>query len=79
MTKKNRHSRRGRPARDRRIIVRGIKREVPDTRKLARALIALAKEQLAREAEAEAEAKASLEEVEAGEPAQPKDESEEPS
>lgn len=52
MTKKKRHSRRGRPARTRRIIVRGIKQEVPDTRKLARALIALAKEQLAREAEA---------------------------
>lgn len=77
MTKKNRHSRRGRPARDRRIIVRGIKREVPDTRKLARALIALAKEQLAREAVAEA--KASREEVEPEKPAQTKDESEEPS
>jgi|GEM_PF-6056357 hypothetical protein len=54
MTRKKRHARRGRPARTRRIIVRGIKREVPDTRKLARALIALAKEQLAREAESEA-------------------------
>lgn len=54
MTKKKRYARRGRPARTRRIIVRGIKREVPDTRKLARALIALAKEQLAREAESEA-------------------------
>lgn len=77
MTSKNRQSRRGRPPRDRRIIVRGIKREVPDTRKLARALIALAKEQLAREAEAAA--KASPERIEAEEPAQPKDESEGPS
>lgn len=52
MTKKKRHSQRGRPARTRRIIVRGIKREVPDTRRLARALIALAKERLAQEAAA---------------------------
>jgi hypothetical protein len=68
MTKKKRHARRGRPARNRRIIVHGIKREVPDTRKLARALIALAKEQLAREAESEA-----------NDPTAKTDESEEPS
>jgi hypothetical protein len=69
MTKKKPHAKRGRPARTRRIIVRGIKRETPDTRKLARALIALAKEQLAREAET-AEPKDSTPD---------KDESEEPS
>ena len=51
----NHHSRRGRPVRQRRIIVRGIRRDTPDTRKLARALIALAKARLEAEAELQAE------------------------
>lgn len=46
MTRRRPHSRTGR---ERVIIVRGERREVPDTRKLARALIALARAQMERE------------------------------
>lgn len=41
----------------RRISVRGVRREQPDLRKLSRALIALAMEQAAAEAAAELQAK----------------------
>ena len=43
--------------RKRRIVVRAVKRDPPDLRKLARALIDLAQAQLEAEAEAEHEAR----------------------
>ncbi len=49
------HPRRGRPRRNYHITVRGVRREVPDTRKLARALIALATAKLEAEAQAKHE------------------------
>lgn len=42
---------------DRRIVVRGIRRDPPDVRKLARALIELARAQAEAEAQAEHEAR----------------------
>lgn len=41
---------------DRRIIVRGVRRDPPDIRKLSRALISLAMAEAEREAQAEQEA-----------------------
>ena len=41
--------------RGRRIVVRGVRREPPDLRKLSRALIALALEQAQAEADAQAQ------------------------
>ncbi len=43
--------------RERRIVVRAVRRDPPDLRKLARALIDLAQAQLEAEAEAEHEAR----------------------
>lgn len=51
-----RRGKRGTRKAERRIIVRGVRREPPDLRKLSRAVIAMA----LREAEADAEAKAAM-------------------
>lgn len=53
---------------ERRISVRGVRREQPDLRKLAQALIALAQAQAEADAEAEASAKSELAKLAADEP-----------
>ena len=50
------------PAGDRRVRVRGVRRDEPDLRKLSRALIALAMAQAQAEAEAQAAHEASHDE-----------------
>lgn len=56
------YKRRSGGGRQRRIVVRAIRREQPDLRKLSRALIELALEQAAAEAAAEAQSRNGVDE-----------------
>lgn len=57
-SQRNRKTNNKRYRKERRIIVRGVRRDPPDIRKLSKALIALAMAEAEREAQADREAQA---------------------